>query len=136
VKIFPEKEVPMKKHTMTTVNDLLLIYMEDNPLSFARVEDIEPDVKPGWYRIKLLVLQIPPTVVTWILRDSYIDGREYTMGGKRMRLEKIVVPETTLTAVESSPQKPGPEKSDVVKNDRPKESKVISFADMKKDRKS
>ncbi len=123
------------KKSMTTVNDLLLIYMEDNPLAFARVEDIEPDVKPGWYRIKLLVLQIPPAVVTWILRDSYIDGAEYTMGGKRMRLEKVVVPETTLTVVENSPQNPGPEKSDAEKSAGPKTSKVISLADMKKDRK-
>jgi hypothetical protein len=27
-----------------------------------------------------------------ILRDSYIDGAEYTMGGKMMRIEKIICP--------------------------------------------
>ena len=78
---------------MTTENDLVLIYFEDNPLSFARVESILPDSKPDWYHVKLLLLQIPPRVVTWILRDVYINGTEFTMNGKRMRLEKVEVPD-------------------------------------------
>ena len=123
------------KKTVTTVNDLVLIYMEDKPMAFARVEDIEPDIKRGWYRIKLLVLHIPPAVVTWILRDSYIDGEEYTMGGKRMRLEKVVVPDLPETAEDDSP-KTKPEKSDKETGEPSEKSKVISFADMKKDRKS
>lgn len=126
------------KKTMTTVNDLVLIYMEDKPLAFARVEDIEPDIKRGWYQIKLLVLQIPPAVVTWILRDSYIDGEEYTMGGKKMRIEKVAVPEIPATGVENSPQRTEAEKPDADedKGGYTEKSKVISLADMKKDRKS
>ena len=77
---------------MAKENDLVLIYFEDNPLSFARIESILPDSKPDWYHVTLLLLQIPVQVVTWILRDVYISGSEFTMNGKRIRLEKVVVP--------------------------------------------
>lgn len=76
---------------MAIENDLVLIYFEDHPLSFARIESISPDSKPDWYHVTLLLLQIPVQVVTWILRDVYISGSEFTMNGKRMRLEKVVV---------------------------------------------
>lgn len=79
---------------MATVGDLVLIYFEDKPMSFARVEDILPDSKPGWFHIKLLMLQVPLQVVSWILRDAYILGDEFTMNGNRMRLEKVLSPET------------------------------------------
>ena len=82
----------------TTENDLILIYFEDEPLSFARVESILPDSKPDWYHVSLLLLQIPVQVVTWILRDVYISGSEFTMNGKRMRLEKVVVPDEPKSA--------------------------------------
>lgn len=78
---------------MATENDIVLIYLEDEPLSFARIEDILTDSKPDWYHVKLLLLQIPLQVVTWILRDVYIEGTEFTMNGKRMRLEKVVAPD-------------------------------------------
>ena len=77
---------------MTTINDNVLIYFEDQPFSFARVEDISPDIKKDWYHIKLLLLQVPLQTVTWILKDAYINGEEFTMGGKRMRIEKVVAP--------------------------------------------
>ncbi len=74
---------------MTTINDIVLIYFEDQPFSYARVEQILPDAKRDWYHIKLLLLQVPLETVTWILKDTYINGDEFTMGGKRMRLEKV-----------------------------------------------
>lgn len=79
---------------MAQENDIVLIHFEDQPLSFARIEQILPDNKPDWYHVKLLMLQIPLQVVTWILRDRYITGDEFTMNNKRMRLERIVCPET------------------------------------------
>lgn len=81
---------------MATENDIVLIHFEDQPLSFARIEEILPDNKPDWYHVKLLMLQVPLQVVTWILRDRYILGDEFTMNGKRMRLEQVVCPETAL----------------------------------------
>ena len=115
----------------TTINDLVLIYVEDNPMAFARVESIEPDIKRGWFQISLLILQIPPTIVTWILRDSYINGDEYTMGGQRMRLEKVVVPDSAQQKNISPEKDSEPEKITPNKTHGPK-SKVISLADLKK----
>jgi hypothetical protein len=109
---------------MTTEKDLVLIYMEDDPLVFARIEEILPDAKRGWFHVKLLMLQIPPQVVTWILKDVYINGEEFTMGGKTMRVEKVVSPE------------PSEESEEPAKNDKttkkPKSAKIISISDMKK----
>ena len=114
---------------MADVNDLVLIYFEDQPLSFARIEEILPDHKPDWYHVKLLMLQIPPQLVTWILRDIYIEGAEFTMNEKRMRLEKVIVPE--------DPHAPDPDGKDekVDKSKSKKENgtaKVISLKDIKK----
>jgi len=112
---------------MATINDLVLIYFEDKPLSFARVEEILPDSKPDWYHVKLLMLQIPPQMVTWILRDIYIGGAEFTMNGKRMRLEKVVVPE--------EPQSPEGTEREEDRGDsqkKPGNAKVISLKDLKK----
>ena len=89
---------------MAIENDIVLIYIEDEPLSFARIEDILADSKPDWYHVKLLLLQIPLQIVTWILRDVYIEGAEFTMNGKRMRLEIVVAPD------EPQPGEPNVEK--------------------------
>jgi len=74
------------------IKDIVLIYMEDAPVSFARVEDIVPDHKKDWYQIRLLMLQIPLQVVTWILKAEYINGDVFSMNGKSMRLEKVKAP--------------------------------------------
>jgi len=110
---------------MTTEQDLVLVYFEDQPLVFARVEAIEPDVKPGWFLVTLLLLQVPVQTVTWILREAYINGEEYTMDGKKMRLEKVIRPENDrLSAMEE----------DVLEEDSrgSGKNKVISFSDLKK----
>jgi len=106
---------------MTKENDVVRIYFEDQPISFARIENISPDIKKDWYHVKLLLLQMPLQVVTWILRDIYINGQEFTMEGKKIRLEKVVCPEET-EPVEK--EKTTPEK--------PVGQKVISLADLKK----
>jgi hypothetical protein len=112
---------------MATIHDLVLIYFEDKPLSYARIEDILPDSKPDWYHIKLLLLQIPPQLVTWILRDVYLDGAEFTMNGKRMRMEKVVVPQDPQRREESEKEE---EKSQPAKESG--NAKVISLSDLKK----
>ena len=77
---------------MAQENDIILIYYEDQPAGFARIEAISPDVKKDWYHVTLLLLQVPLQTVTWILRDVYINGEEFTMGGNRLRLEKVEAP--------------------------------------------
>jgi len=88
---------------MTQEGDVVLVYMDDTPAFFARVESISPDVKPDWFHAKLLVLQVPLFVVTWILRRGYIDGVEFSMGGRPMRLEKVVAPDAEVITDGSSP---------------------------------
>ena len=109
---------------MTSEKDIVLIHYEDKPLAFARIEDITADHKPDWYHVRLLLLQIPVQVVTWILRDAYIAGGEFTMNGKRMRLEKVTAPEDT-DAPAPRPEPPEPVKTQV-------SGKVISLSDLKK----
>jgi hypothetical protein len=92
---------------MATENDIVLIHFEDQPLSFARIEEILPDNKPDWYQVKLLMLQVPLQVVTWILRDRYITGDEFTMNGKRIRLERVVCPETAMEEDDRLENDPG-----------------------------
>lgn len=106
---------------MAKENDVVLIYFEDQPLTFARIEDISPDIKKDWYHVKLLLLQVPVQVTSWILRDTYIDGAEFTMGGKRVRLEKVVCPEDPdiPEEIDGTAAKPG-------------RDKIINLADLKK----
>ncbi len=108
---------------MASEQDIVLIYMEDKPLVFARIEDIQADHKPGWYHVKLLMLQVPLQVVTWILRDVYIDGETFTMGGKEMRLEKVICPG----------EKDLPETDDAEENPSPKRpARIISLSERKR----
>jgi len=112
---------------MAKENDIVLIYLEDKPLAFARIEDILNDSKPDWYHVKLLILQIPVQVVTWILKDVYINGSEFTMNGKRMRLEEVVAPEDPIKP--DNKEMPADKK---IKSGDSTGARVISIKDLKK----
>ena len=100
---------------MAVENDIVLIYMEEQPLVFARVESILADHKPDWYHITLLLLQVPLQVVTWILKDVYINGDTFTMNGKKMRLEKVEAPEIPVPEEETTqPAEKSPAKDNVI----------------------
>jgi hypothetical protein len=73
-------------------NDVVLIYIDNNPSFFARIENITADVKKGWWRVRLLILQIPLMVTTWILDNEQIQGVDFTMGGTPIRIEKVIAP--------------------------------------------
>ena len=109
---------------MTAVNDIVLIHYEDKPLVFARIEEILADHKPGWYHVRLLMLQVPVQLVTWILRDAYIEGEPFTMSGKRMRLERITAP----AQPDGHPDPASKSRS----REKTADAKVISLADLKK----
>lgn len=79
---------------MTDIGDIVLVHIADEPVFYARVENITADVKKDWYQISLRILS--PEVedfITWILKDAYIQGAEFTMQGERIRLEKLPAPE-------------------------------------------
>ena len=86
---------------MAIEGDVVLIYYQEQPTVFARIEYIEPDIKKDWYQVTLLLLTIPTQTVTWILRDQYIDGEVFTMGEKAMRLEEVK--KVTIREGEQSP---------------------------------
>jgi hypothetical protein len=74
---------------MATINDLVLVHIENKPAFFARINDINPDVKKGWYQVELLFLNVPLQSIVWILEDVHLQGEEFTMGGTPVRLEYI-----------------------------------------------
>jgi hypothetical protein len=113
-------QVFKKDSIMAKENDVVLIYIEDQPMSFARIEEISPDIKRDWYHVKILMLQLPLQAATWILRDIYIHGQEFTMDGKRVRIEPVVCPK--------APDPSGETK----KKQTPNAGKVISLAELKK----
>lgn len=117
---------------MATINDLVLIHLEDAPVSFARVESILPDAKKDWYQIKLLMLQVPLQVVTWILKDAYINGDEFFMNGKRMKLVKVETPAESLDLVSDKVGLDLKDSAPAKKSDT-QDGNVISFSDFKKD---
>jgi len=69
--------------------NLVLVYYEEKPVVYARIEAIELDVKKDWFQVSLTILTIPLQTVTWILREEYIRGEAFTMGGKAMKMEKV-----------------------------------------------
>lgn len=77
---------------MATIHDLVLIHVDNKPSFYARIDEITPDVKPGWWQVKLLVLTFPLQVFTWILDEFQIEGADFTMGGTPLRLEPLVSP--------------------------------------------
>lgn len=77
---------------MATINDLVLVYVDEKPGFYARVDEIIPDVKPGWWQVNLLVLTFPLQVFTWILDEFQIEGADFTMGGTPLRMEVVVSP--------------------------------------------
>ncbi len=98
----------------TQLGDVVIVHVNNAPAFFARIESIEPDVKPGWWQVTLLVLQTPLSTVVWTLRDAYIQGDGFTMGGTPIRLERVVAPaaeptEGGLPGQEQDPEKPSPE---------------------------
>ena len=110
---------------MTTMGDLVLVYQEEQPVFFARIEDIWTDAKPGWYQVKLLVLQVPLEQTVWILREGYINGAPFTMHGRNMRIEEV------RGLREAHPQSLSSE-GGFEKKGAPGDDKVISLFDRKK----
>ena len=74
---------------MATINDLVLVHLDRHPAFYARINDITPDVKRGWYQVELLVLSLPPQTLVWILEETHLQGEEYTMGGRPVQLTLI-----------------------------------------------
>jgi hypothetical protein len=118
----------MKKEPITE-NDNVLVNVENKPAFFARIEEISPDIKKGWWRVKLLILQVPLFVTTWILDNDQIHGADFTMNGTPIRIEKVVAPATSqdIQSVKEQenqqPEKPGQRKARIISLNQKSDSK-------------
>ena len=91
---------------MAKEGDVVLVHYQDKPAVFARVESIEPDYKKDWYHVTLLLLTLPMQTVTWILREAYINGEIFTMGGVPMRLEPVKAPPAAAEPIPEKKEQP------------------------------
>ncbi|SHF98299.1 hypothetical protein SAMN02745206_03048 [Desulfacinum infernum DSM 9756] len=118
---------------MTGEGDVVLVHMNDKPAFFARIEKISPDPKPDWWQVKMLVLQVPLMVVTWILREAYINGEEFTMGGHPIRLVKVEAPPEAEEEAQGTEESKETEPPEGPEDDTPgtPDGKVVSLFDRK-----
>jgi hypothetical protein len=113
---------------MAAINDIVLVHVDNKPGFYARVEEISPDVKPGWWQVRLLVLTFPLQVFTWILDEFQLEYAPFTMGGTPIRLEPVVSP------LEEERQQQEQQEQEERKRQRQEStsSKVVSLADRRK----
>jgi hypothetical protein len=69
--------------------EVVLLYFHDKPTLYARIEQMQPDRKKGWWQLSLLLLTIPTQSLTWILDDDQVRGADFTMQGNPIRIERI-----------------------------------------------
>jgi hypothetical protein len=74
---------------MAGINDLVLIHLEKQPAFYARIDDIQPDVKKGWFQVEFYILTLPPQTMVWILEETHLQGEEFTMGGRPVRISLV-----------------------------------------------
>jgi hypothetical protein len=129
---------------MTSEGDLVLTHIKNKPAFFARIENIGPDIKSDWFQVKMLVLQVPLVTITWILREAYINGDEFTMGGHPVKLVKVIAPEGSDEQTEAaSPEfretpsldfdpTPDERQPEPLRANPRQQSKVVSLADRRK----
>jgi hypothetical protein len=53
--------------------------------------------------MKFLLLQVPLNLGEWILRTEYIQGKEFTLGGKKVRIERVTAPPEEQPPAEPEP---------------------------------
>lgn len=113
-----------EKTTPVAPGDLVLALVENKPAFFARIEKIDPDIKARWWHVKLLILNLPLKVVTWILDNEQIRGADFTMGGVPVRLEKVVAP-----AEANGPPDLQPQENDSNRRspDKSKTARILTF---------
>ncbi|MBF0549015.1 MAG: hypothetical protein HQK60_00640 [Deltaproteobacteria bacterium] len=100
----------VRKKESITEGDVCLIHIDNKPATFARVEEISLDRKPGWWQVRFLLLVVPMQEVVWIIDNDQITGADFTMGGTPIRIERIPPPTPTkgmVAPAEKSPLKTG-----------------------------
>lgn len=75
-----------------TTGEVVLVYINDEPGFFARIENITADRKKGWWQMTFLMLTIPLKTMTWILDDEQMRGQTFTMNSIPMQIKKVEAP--------------------------------------------
>jgi len=109
------------KKTSIVETDLVLIHIDDKPAFYGRVEQIIPDSKKGWWRVRFLFLTFPHQMTTWVIDDEQIRGADFTMGGTPIRIEKLVIAGEPKT----------PEAEIATEKDEKSQARVFSIAPKK-----
>ena len=120
--------------------DLILVHIDEQPAFFARVEGFTADQKPKWWHVKLLVLNVPLQITSWILRLEQLNGELFTMQGTSIRIEKVVAPaenaeKPDLKVEQSSPASPSENKKTShieMPNQTQRQARILSFDGQKK----
>jgi hypothetical protein len=95
--------------------DVIAVHIGDHLGFYARVEEILPDVKPGWLKFRFLTLTSDRKEMTWVLEPRQIDGEPFTMGGTAVRIERLPDP------VPAPPEEPA------ISPDEEGKGRVIAF---------
>ena len=111
---------------MFSQGEVLLVYFNEQPAMYVRIESVRPDRKKHWWQITLLLLVFPSTQMTWILDDEQMRGAAFTMQQQPIRLERVPF-------VELDQQNKGDSEAATAYKETPegkkKEGRVISLFD-------
>lgn len=75
-----------------TTGDIFLCFVDNSPAFYARVNEIAYDSKPGWYEFLFSQLGMPVQHIAWKLQGQQINGDQFTMGGKPIKIQKVDFP--------------------------------------------
>ena len=123
---------------MAQENSIVLIYVQNKPQFYARIEEINPDVKPDWYNVTIKPLYIDPNSLApaenfiWTIRDVYIEGEPFTMNGTEIQIVEIppiAAPDYINTSTNKSNGEKGEKESEEI---QVQDGLLKEFNDLKK----
>ena len=111
---------PIPYKTSFREGEVLLVFFQNEPAFFIRIENILADKKRGWWHVQFITLTLPINEMSWILNNDHIRGGEFTMQDNPVHLERVLGSQSTSTNYSKDrPDKPGKEE--------PKHGNIISM---------
>jgi hypothetical protein len=92
---------------MTTIGDIVAIYIDDKPSVYARIENITQDIQPIWLQVRLLFLSFPVQETTWTLKKEYLEGSWFTMKDIPIKIVPLAPPGSYEKAETKTKTAPG-----------------------------
>ena len=88
---------PIPYETPFREQEVLLVFFQEEPTFYIRIENILADKKRGWWHVQFITLTLPTNEMSWILSDDHLRGGEFTMQNNPVRLERVIGTQTTTT---------------------------------------